>query len=116
MGDYVGQKAIWRLTPVYSVDQPKSNDARSIARKGYAVAGVEVNKIKYICGIRLLFRRVKPDGTLDEKDAYASDWIGVSAGGEVTKLVNDGRRILGINLQMGHIVDRFGLVVDGEAK
>ena len=48
----------------------------SIASKGYAVAGAEVNMDKYVCGIRLLFCRVKADGTLDTKDAYAGEWIG----------------------------------------
>jgi hypothetical protein len=116
MGEWEKRKTVSRLTPVYSADQPKSNTARSMARKGYAVAGAEVNADKYVYGIRLLFRRVKSDGTLDAKDAYAGDWIGVPSTGEATKLVNDGRRILGIHLQQGAIVDRFALVVAGEEK
>ncbi|HKA07705.1 MAG TPA: hypothetical protein VKD71_10645, partial [Gemmataceae bacterium] len=113
MGEWEKQKTVARLTPVYSLDQPKSHTDRSVARKGYAVAGAEVNADKYVYGIRLLFRRVKPDGTLDAKDAYSGEWIGVPATGEATKLVNDGRRILGIHIQQGAIVDRFALVVEG---
>ncbi|MDB5311323.1 MAG: hypothetical protein JWO38_5525 [Gemmataceae bacterium] len=116
VGDWDKRKTVWRLTPVYSADQPQTHAARSIARKGYAVAGAEVNMDKYVCGIRLLFRRVKPDGTLDAMDAYAGDWIGTPPTGEATKLVNDGRRVLGIHFQQGAIVDRFSLVVEGEAK
>jgi len=118
IGEWDKRKRVGRLTPVFSADQPKSHTARSIARKGYAVAGAEVNadRDKYVYGIRLLFRRVKPDGTLDAKDAYAGDWIGVPPAGEATKLVNDGRRVLGIHIQTGAIVDRFALVVEGEGK
>ncbi len=116
VGDWEKQKAVWRLTPVFSIGQPKSHQARSVARKGYAVAGAEVNVTKYVCGIRLLFRRVKKDGTFDDTDAYAGEWIGTPPSGEATKLVNDGRRILGIHFQMGAIVDRFSLVVADEAK
>ena len=116
IGDWDKRKTVGRLTPVFSLDQPKSHTARSVARKGYAVAGAEVNFDKYVCGIRLLFRRVKPDGTLDTKDAYAGDWIGAPPSGEATKLVNDGRRVLGIHIQQGAIIDRFSLVAEGEAK
>jgi hypothetical protein len=116
VGEWEKRKVISRLTPVFSLDQPKSHSARSVARKGYAVAGAELNVDKYVCGIRLLFRRVKPDGTLDAKDAYAGEWLGVAPTGEATKLVNDGRRVLGIHYQQGAIVDRFALVVEAEAK
>jgi hypothetical protein len=117
VGDWEKQKTVWRLAPVFSADQPQSHMARSIARKGYAVAGAEVNVTKYVCGIRLLFRRVRKDGTLDAKDAYAGNWIGTPPSGEATKLVNDGRRVVGIHFKMGAIVDRFSLVVmEEEAK
>ena len=72
---------------------------------------------KYVCGIRLLFRHVKPDGTFEEKDAYSGDWLGVPpTTGEADKLVNDGRKVLGIHFQQGAIVDRFSLVVEAAAK
>jgi hypothetical protein len=118
VGDWDKRKTVWRLAPVYSADQPKQHSARSIARKGYAVAGAEVNVDKYVCGIRLLFQRVKPDGTLDAKDAYAGEWIGAppADGGKATKLVDDGRRVMGIHFHQGAIVDRFALVVGDQAK
>jgi RNA polymerase sigma factor (sigma-70 family) len=117
IGEWDKRKTIWRLAPVFSADQPKQHTARSMARKGYAVAGAEVNVDKYVCGIRLLFQRVKADGTLDAKDAYAGQWIGSPpASGAAAKLVDDGRRVMGIHFQMGAIVDRFALVADTEAK
>jgi hypothetical protein len=116
VGMWEKQKTVSQLTPVYSADQPRLHSARSIARKGYAVAGAEVNADKYVNGIRLLFRRVKPDGTLDEKDTYAGEWIGVAPAGKATTLVNDGRRVLGIRIQRGAIIDRFALVVEAQEK
>jgi hypothetical protein len=117
IGDWEKRKTVWRLAPVYSADQPKQHAARSIAKKGYAVAGAELNLDKYVCGIRLLFQRVKADGTFDAKDAYAGEWLGSPpASGAATKLVNDGRRVLGIHFQQGAIVDRFALVAESEAK
>jgi RNA polymerase sigma factor (sigma-70 family) len=117
VGVWDKRQAVWRLAPVFSADQPKQYVARSIARRGYAVAGAEVNVDKYVCGIRLLFQRVKADGTFDAKDAYAGQWIGSPPpGGVATKLVEDGRRVIGIHFHMGAIVDRFALVADTDAK
>jgi hypothetical protein len=75
-----------------------------------------VNADKYVLGIRLLFCRVKADGTLDTKDAYAGEWIGTPAAGKGTTLVNDGRRVLGIHFQQGAIIDRFALVAEEKEK
>jgi len=119
VGDWAKLKRVWRLVPVYAADQPKQHAARSIAKKGYAVAGAEVNmdKDKIVNGIRLLFGRVKTDGSLDVKDAYAGEWLGTPPEeGKATKLVNDGRRVLGIHYQAGAIVDRIALVAEEEAK
>jgi hypothetical protein len=116
MLDWDKRKTVFQLTPVYSADQPKQHTARSIAKKGYAVAGAEVNMDKYVCGIRLHFCRVKADGTLDTKDAYAGKWIGVPPTEKATMLVNDGRRVIGIHIQRGAIVDRFALVAEEKAK
>src|SRR5262249_24614456 len=116
VGMWDKQQTVSQLTPVYSADQPRSHTARSVARKGYAVAGAEVNAERYDHATPPLSRRVKPDGPLDEKDAYAGGWIGVAPAGKATTLVNDGRRVLGIRIQRGAIIDRFALVVEGEAK
>jgi len=82
-----------------------------MARPGYAVAGAEVHTGKLVYAIRLLFRRVKPDGSLDAVDAYAGEWIGTPPPGEAKALANDGRRVMGIHLQQGAVVDRFARVV-----
>jgi hypothetical protein len=116
VGDWEKRKTVWRLAPVYSADQPKQHAGRSIARKGFAVAGAEVNTDKYVLGIRLLFSRVKADGSLDTKDSYAGEWIGAAPEGKATTLINDGRRVLGIHFHQGAIVDRFALVAEDRTK
>jgi hypothetical protein len=117
LGEWDKQKTIWGVTPVYKVDQPQSHTARSIAREGYVVSGAEINAGKYLNGVRLLFRRVKKDGTLDLKDFYSGEWIGVApTQGEATKVVDDGRPVIGIDVLSGAIVDRFALVVEPKEK
>ena len=76
LGEWDGEKCIGGLVPVFSADQPPTKPSRVVARPGYAVAGAEVHTGKYVYAIRLLFRRVKPDGSLDAADAYAGEWIG----------------------------------------
>jgi hypothetical protein len=116
VGKWEGQQTVWRLHPVYRADQPQTHNNRSVARKGYAVAGAEVNMGKSVVGIRLLFQNVKPDGTFDPKDAYVGDWIGTAPTGEPTKLVNDGRRVIGIHSFLAAVIQEFSLVVADEKK
>jgi hypothetical protein len=63
--------------------------------------------------VRVLFCRVKPDGSLNTADRYKGEWIGKPPPpGKIQTLVNDGRRVAGIHIQSGAIVDRFSLVVE----
>jgi hypothetical protein len=114
-GEWAGQKRIGALGPVFSPDQPPAPvTSREIAKQGYAVAGAEVHYDKDkagVYGIRMLYRRVRPDGMLDAKDAYAGEWIGAPPVGPPTVLVNDGRHVIGMNCQNGAVIDRVALVV-----
>lgn len=118
-GDWNNRKRIMRLAPVFAVSQPKQHTARSVARKGYAVAGAEAFIDGETHGVRLLFARVKANDTLDMKDTYAGEWIGSApdAGKKATTLVNDGRRVIGVNFHAhsGSYIGKFALVADGEA-
>jgi hypothetical protein len=113
-GEWEKEKCVGVLVPVFAADQPPTPvTTRQVAKKGYAVAGAEVHAGKHLYAIRLLFRRVKPDGTLDASDAYAGAWIGTKpASGEPRTLVNDGRRVMGIHIHSGAVVDKFALVVE----
>jgi hypothetical protein len=67
---------------------------------------------KYVNGIRLLFRRVKPDGTRDEKDAYAGEWIGVAPPGKRPRSSTTAAGFWASASSGGAIVDRFALVAE----
>ncbi len=115
-GSYAQRKRIGQIAPVYSATQPKQFETRSIAKKGYVVAGAEANLEKGYClGLRLIFCRAKEDGSPDVKDSYFGEWIGLPAeNGTAATLANDGRRVLGIYTQNVIIIDRFALVVDNK--
>jgi hypothetical protein len=119
-GDWHKRKCMVQLAPVFAANQPKQHTVRSLARKGYAVAGAEAFIDKETYGVRLLFARVKPDDTLDMKDSYTGEWIGSppDEGKKATTLVNDGRRVIGIHYHAhsGAYIGKFALVADGEAK
>jgi hypothetical protein len=116
LGEWNKEKCVSGLTPIFSTDQPKSKPTRVMARPGFAVAGAEVHIGKYTYAIRLLFRKVKSDGTFDMAGAYKGEWIGTPPPGEAQTLVNDGRRVMGIHIQQGAIVDKFALVVEAAEK
>ena len=65
------------------------------------MAGAEVNYEKdgTVFGIRLLFRRLKSDNSLDAADSYVGEWIGTPPAGAPTVLANDGRRVIGMSSQ-----------------
>jgi hypothetical protein len=120
VADWHKRNCMVRLAPVFAANQPKQHTARSLARKGYAVAGAEAFIGGETYGVRLLFARVKADDTFDMKDTYAGPWIGSppDEGKKATTLVNDGRRVIGINFHahQGAYIGKFALVADGEAK
>ncbi len=115
-GEYAKRKRIGGVAPVYSAAQPKQHKTRSIAKKGYVVAGAEANlEGDYCLGLRLIFCSAKADGSLDLKDSYFGEWMGLPAeNGKATTLANDGRRVLGIYTQNVLIIDRFALVVENK--
>jgi hypothetical protein len=91
-----------------------------LARPGYAVGALDVAAGKgpddysgtEVCGIRLIFMRLRPDLTLDVRDAYASGWIGDDTG-EVTRLGGDGAPIVGLHGRSAYRIDALGLIQAG---
>jgi S1-C subfamily serine protease len=85
------------------------------AKEGYAVGGV-VGKAGWWCnGFSLTFMKIKPDGTLDPKDSYESDWAGFNGRSAIIRVMSDGAPVVGI---VGKIVGRettaFGLLYKGQ--
>lgn len=112
VGEWDKEKCIGRLTPIFTRDQPTILAKRVVAKDGYAVAGAQVHSGKFVDAVKLLFQRVKADGTLDPADAYASDWIGYPGAGQPTTLAGNGHRVLGINAHQGAILNGLALVTD----
>jgi hypothetical protein len=85
------------------------------AKEGYAVGGVTGRAGWWCNGFSLTFMKVKPDGTLDPKDSYESEWVGSTGNEEVHRVMSDGPPVVGI---VGKIVGTettaFGLLFKGQ--
>ncbi len=112
-GEWENEKCLAQLVPVYAIDQPVIFAPRTIAKDGYAVGGMNVKVGKYVDAVQLIFMKLKPDGGLDSKDSYTSDWIGPAAeAGKIVKLGANGRHVIGINCRHGAILDGVALVTE----
>jgi len=85
------------------------------AKEGYAVGGI-TGKAGWWCnGFALTFMKVKPDGTLDPKDSYQSEWVGFDGKSEVVRVTTEGAPVVGI---VGKIVGpettALGLLYKGQ--
>jgi predicted Zn finger-like uncharacterized protein len=112
LGEWEKEKCIGGgLTAIFSRDQAPNwpQAQRLIAKDGYAVAGAEVHTGKFVTGIKLLYQRLKTDGTLDPKDAYSSELVGYT--GQANKLGDDGRPVIGIHIRQGAITNALALVM-----
>ena len=111
MGDWAGGPCLSRLVPVFANEPPPGGQKQILAKSGYAVAGLEVNADKVVRGVRAVLMKLKPDGTLDAADTLTSDWAGVP-GTAAKKLGGDGRRMLGVHLRQGLVVDGLSVVME----
>jgi hypothetical protein len=115
-GGWDGEKCIADLQPIHRDTKPSPFlPTKVVAKEGYAVSGAEVQSQKYVDAIKLRFRKIRADGTLDPSDEYQSEWFGEpSADAKVTRLGDDGRRVIGIALRKFGVVDSFALVLESK--
>jgi hypothetical protein len=114
LGEFGGEKCLGDIVPVFALADPSKipQGQRIVAKAGYAVSGAEVRSNRYVDSIKLHFRRLRPDGTLDPADSYTSDWFGEpGTQGRIITLGNEGPRVIGIYLRAGLVVDGFALVL-----
>ena len=113
LGEWAGEKCLGGLTPIFERDQESvlGQSKREFAKKGYAVAGAEVYTGKNVDGVKLIYAKVKTDGSLDLKDSYQGALLGYK-GATSHVLAKDGRKVLGIVLRQGAVLDGFGLVTE----
>ena len=66
-----------------------------VARQGYAIGALDVMANDRICGMRLIFMRIKDERRLDPHDSYESFWQGTRLGGAERRIGGDGAPIVG---------------------
>jgi hypothetical protein len=67
-----------------------------LAKKGYAVAGINAKTTLGVDGMSVIFMALTPEG-LDPSRTYTSEWIGGSPNvPKVRKLAGDGSLVVGI--------------------
>ncbi len=85
------------------------------AKTGYAVGGLTTTTPDgsgRVRGFRLTFMRIA--GTsLDPRDSYQSDWVGMRGAGTEMKLAGDGSYVIGIHGRCATDLDALGLVFLG---
>lgn len=80
------------------------------ARPGYAVGGIVGRSGDRLDGVKLIFMRI--DGNrLNPDDSYESEWVG-GEGGHETRLVSDGKPVVGVFGKCGAEMDGIGLELE----
>jgi len=102
------------LTPIFNRDYPDMGMTRVLAKPGYAVGAITVKANNFVNSIQITFMKLKADNSgLDSSDSYTSPWQGPQVdGGKETKLGGDGRKVIGVFLNKGAILDGLALVMD----
>lgn len=116
LGIYYKQRSVRSFTSVFRpTTRAPEGHTLLIAKKGYAVGGVNIWKQSYIAGIQLIFMRIAK-GRLDPKHQYTSGWIGKAPteGSSVQKIAGNGEVVLGFYGRTGAALDAIGLIVVGE--
>jgi S1-C subfamily serine protease len=85
------------------------------AKEGYAVGGMSARSEWWCHGFSLTFMKVKPDGTLDPKDRFESEWAGWSGEIPTTRLTGDGTPVVGlVGKIVGTKTTALGLLFRGQ--
>jgi len=110
LGAWDNEPCLAQLVCVFDRDQPTTLPDRLMAKEGYAVGGVNVQSIRYVNAVQLVYMKLLPDGRLDAADSYTSDWFGHPGNGTESTLAADGRKVIGIVSQQGAILNGVALV------
>jgi hypothetical protein len=117
IGQWMGHETIGHCDPIYDpLSDPLSNDGTlCLAKDGYAVAGIIVNKREGADGLQIIFAKSTPSG-IDTADTYTSDWFGYTVVSNRTQLAGHGERIIGTFGRQGMNNDAIGLVIDSRSR
>lgn len=110
MGDWAGGPCLAKLIPVFSNSTPPSDQKQVLAKPGYAAAGLQVHADTVVRGVQVIFMKLNADGTLNPADSYVSEIAGATSA-TPQKLGGDGRRMVGVHLRQGLIIDALAVVM-----
>lgn len=92
----------------------KGDPKRVIAKKGYAVGGIDVfGGSTAIRRVKLTFMRIK-GAKLDPSDQYDSGWHGEYETGDFSKCFSDGRPVVGVTGLSGMGIGRIRFLLGGK--
>jgi len=109
VGSWAGAGALSVLEPLYDRLPPAQGVVT--AREGYAVGALRVDATTLVHAVQVVFMKVLPDGRLDPKDPYTSDWIGRPSGGPAKVVGGTGQAIVGVCGRRGAVIDALGVVM-----
>ncbi len=117
LGEWEGAPAIGRLKPLFERAAAGDPAKAVVARDGYVVGGLEVDADRVVGALRLIFVRLRGDGTPDGSDTYLGNWIGKPSGRAPRKIDADGKLVMGIvtgtpGMNMGPVIN-VGLALGG---
>ncbi len=111
-GEWDKEPCIGGIMPVYERKQPSGGGERLLAKEGYAVGGLNVRAKRFVDQVQIVFLKLLPDGKLDPKDSYTSEWLGPETkDAREVKLGGDGRPVIGIHCSKGAILNGVALVM-----
>lgn len=106
-GSWAGESGFARIEPI----DPRSESwglETVVAKAGYAIGGLKVDGGQVFHAMQLVFMRLLPDGRLDTKDTYTSDWIGTPKG-DVQTVLSEGTPVVGVHGRRMLLVHALGL-------
>ncbi|PHS13739.1 MAG: hypothetical protein COA78_06515 [Blastopirellula sp.] len=111
-GSWGATKTLAELEPIFDRSaKPKGGRTQTVlARDGYALGGINVNATKYVHAVRLLFLKIKPDGSLDPDNRDITDWLGIPESSDTQSILGNGKPVIGFKVRKGAILDSVGLV------
>ena len=115
IGQWAGHDTIGHCDPIYELGGDAPNDATvCVARDGYVVSGIVVNKKEGADGLQIIFAK-NTDTGIDTNDSYTSEWFGDAQGSDQTQLGGHGERVIGTFGRQGMNNDAIGLVIESGA-
>jgi hypothetical protein len=110
------EDCLGNLVPIFDRNYPDQDMTRVLAKPGYAVGAIAVKTNNFVNAIQITFMKLKEDKSgLDTNDSYTSQWLGPQqAGMKETKLGGDGRKVIGVFLNKGGVLDGLALVMDSK--